>query len=42
MVNLIVCGICGKMGRRIATLALQSDKFKLVGATEKSDRKSVV
>lgn len=34
MINLIVCGICGKMGRRIATLALESDKFKLVGATE--------
>ncbi|MGC8790815.1 MAG: 4-hydroxy-tetrahydrodipicolinate reductase [Desulfurella sp.] len=36
MVNLIVCGVCGKMGRRIATLALQSDQFKLIGATEKN------
>ncbi|WP_291493887.1 4-hydroxy-tetrahydrodipicolinate reductase [Desulfurella sp.] len=34
MINLIVCGVCGKMGRRIATLAIQTDKFKLVGATE--------
>lgn len=34
MINLVVCGICGKMGKRIAALALESEKFKLVGATE--------
>lgn len=34
MVNIVVCGICGKMGRRIAALAQENENFKLVGATE--------
>jgi len=34
MIKLVVCGICGKMGKRIATLALESGQFELVGATE--------
>ncbi len=34
MVNLAVNGALGRMGRRILTLAAQSDQFKIVGAFE--------
>ncbi len=36
MIKLVVCGICGKMGKRIASLAYESGQFELVGATEKN------
>ncbi len=35
MIKLIVTGCCGKMGRRIISLASQSSDFRIVGATER-------
>ena len=34
MANIIVCGICGKMGKRIASLICADDELQLIGATE--------
>ena len=34
MVNIIVCGVCGRMGKRIAALATKDENLHVVGATE--------
>ncbi len=34
MIKIVVCGICGRMGKRIASLATEDANFKLVGVTE--------
>jgi len=41
MIKLGIIGACGRMGRRIATLASESDKFKLVCAIEKKDHPEI-
>jgi len=34
MINIVICGVCGKMGKRIAVLASQDKDISIVGATE--------
>jgi len=34
MIKIIVCGVCGKMGKRIAVLASRDKDISIVGATE--------
>lgn len=37
MINLIVTGCCGRMGRRLISLASESEEFTVVGATEREN-----
>lgn len=37
MINLIVSGCCGRMGKRVICLATESGEFSVVGAIEKKD-----
>lgn len=41
MIRLIVCGICGQMGQRLANLISQSQDLELVGATERPGHEAV-
>ncbi len=34
MIKIIICGVCGRMGKRIATLASRDKDMSIVGATE--------
>ncbi len=34
MIKIVICGVCGKMGKRIATLASRDKDISIVGATE--------
>ena len=34
MIKIVICGVCGKMGKRIATLASRDKDVSIVGATE--------
>jgi len=34
MINITICGVCGRMGKRIATLATYDSELSIVGATE--------
>lgn len=34
MIKLTICGVCGKMGKRIAILASRDEEISIVGATE--------
>ena len=34
MINIAICGVCGKMGKRVAVLASQDRDISIVGATE--------
>ncbi|MBN1404950.1 MAG: 4-hydroxy-tetrahydrodipicolinate reductase [Candidatus Omnitrophica bacterium] len=41
MINLIVSGCCGRMGKRIVSLAVESGEFSIVGAVEKKDHPDI-
>ncbi len=34
MIKIVICGVCGRMGKRIATLASRDKDISIVGATE--------
>ena len=41
MVKVVVCGVGGRMGQRLAQLVLESDDLELVGATERPGHEAV-
>lgn len=41
MPKIIVCGACGKMGKRVIDLASSDPKFDIVGAVEAKNSPSV-
>ena len=41
MVKVIICGACGRMGRRIIDILSQDEKTELVGAIEAKGHKSL-
>ena len=41
MIKVIVCGVAGRMGKRLSALTLESDDLKLVGGTEAPGTSSV-
>jgi len=41
MVKLVISGIAGRMGRRIASLALKDKNFEIIGALESPDNSSI-
>ena len=41
MINVIVCGVAGRMGRRLAALTVEYDDLALVGATEQPGHEAI-
>ena len=41
MVNVVVCGVAGRMGQRLANLVIGSEDLELVGATERPGHEAI-